>query len=354
MTFVRNRMRFHSTLQRRFSSHWKTWRWMCCPLTFAAVFLTAMLLVSCQPAPTEDLDRPAASLVPISEGVPEAAASGGTPEEQTTAPAASQSMSTATVLAEAASDPDAWMELPVIPEFSSRAVEIYLQGMAMGNDPHAFAKVGDCQNVPSMYLSMFDIPNAFSLGVEYADLQVTIDWYAGSFARESEAVRRGFNAASLVSAFWSDPEVCEPGETPLQCEIRLHNPSIAIISLETWWEGAPENYEGYLRNIVEETIDAGVLPVLATKADNVEGDHHINRIIAMLAAEYDIPLWNFWRAVQPLPNHGLSEDGFHLTFAASYFDDPERMESAWPWRNLTALQVLDAARITLNSLDQDG
>lgn len=244
-------------------------------------------------------------------------------------------------------DPDAWMDLPVLPTFSERARDIYLDGLARGNDPHAFGKIGDCQNVPSMYLSMFDQPNAYSLGEDYAYLQETIDWYAGSFERESEAVRRGFNAASIVSAFWADPEACDPGETPLDCEIRLHQPSIAIISLETWWEGAPENYEGYLREIIETTIEAGIVPVLATKADNVEGDHHINRIIAALAAEYDIPLWNFWRAVQPLPNHGLSEDGFHLTFAASYFDDPERMESAWPWRNLTALQTLDAARRAL-------
>jgi len=352
LTFVRNRMSTYSTSQRRTASLQGTWRRGRYPLTLTAIFFTAMLLAGCQPAPTEEPDRADASLVPISEVVPEATLPEGTPE--TTAPEARQTVSTDTVLTEAALDPDAWMELPVIPEFSDHAIEIYLQGVAMGNDPHAFAKVGDCQNVPSMYLSMFDLPNAFSLGEEYAYLQETIDWYAGSFARESEAVRRGFNAASLVSAFWSDPEACEPGETPLQCEIRLHNPSIAIISLETWWEGAPENYEGYLRSVIEETIDAGVVPVLATKADNVEGDHHINRIIAMLAAEYEIPLWNFWRAVQPLPNHGLSEDGFHLTFAASYFDDPERMENAWPWRNLTALQVLDAARITLNSVDQDG
>jgi hypothetical protein len=38
----------------------------------------------------------------------------------------------------------------------------------------------------------------------------------------------------------------------------------------------------------------------------------------------------------------LSEDNFHLTFARNFFDDPERMKNAWPWRNLTALQAIDA------------
>lgn len=310
----------------------------------ASVILTVLMLSGCTGPAELETPSPTRSPVPLHEEDSEVEPAPLTPTD----PPVQVEATPADIEEPQPQDPDAWQELPVIPEFSEHALEIYFDGLAMGNDPHAFAKVGDCQNVPSMYLSMFDTHSAYSLGEEYAYLEETIDWYAGSFERESEAVRRGFNAASLVSAFWADPEDCEPGETPLTCEYRIHNPSIAIISLETWWEGAPENYEGYLRTIIEESIAAGVLPILATKADNVEGDHQINRVIAALADEYDIPLWNFWRAVQPLPNHGLSDDGFHLTFAASYFDDPERMENAWPWRNLTALQVLDAARLAIH------
>lgn len=242
-----------------------------------------------------------------------------------------------------------WMSFPVIPELSERALEIYTNGIKRGNDPHAFSKVGDCQNVPSMFVSIFDHPGFYTLGEDYAYLTDTIEWYQGSFLRESEAVRRGFNAASVVSPVWADPEVCEIGEDPLDCELRLYNPSVAIVSLETWWAGDPDNYEKYVRQILEKLIDGGVLPVLATKADNLEGDHRINGILAALAHEYQIPIWNFWLAVQPLPNHGLMDDGFHLTFAPNEFDDPQVMKSAWPWRNLTALQVLDAVRNTLQN-----
>ena len=84
------------------------------------------------------------------------------------------------------------------------------------------------------------------------------------------------------------------------------------------------------------------MPVLATKADNVEGDGGINEVIVRLAKEYDVPLWNFWAAVQPLPYHGLTNDRFHLTWARNYFDQTDIMENAWPWRNLTALQAIDA------------
>ena len=89
-------------------------------------------------------------------------------------------------------------------------------------------------------------------------------------------------------------------------------------------------------------VGRGVLPVLATKADNLEGDGSINATIARLAAEYDIPVWNYWRAMQPLPHHGLLEDGAHLTNGPNRFDDPKALESGWAIRNLTALQALDA------------
>ena len=238
--------------------------------------------------------------------------------------------------------PEDWMNWPVIPLATDTAIEIYNRGLALGNNPYAFSKFGDCQNIPSMFLSTFDDPSSFSLGEEYVYLQETIEWFSGSYARESQAVRSGFNAASVVSPLWADPKACEAGETPLDCEARLYQPSFAIISLETWWAGDPAAYEKYVREIIEKTIDYGIVPIIATKADNLEGDHRINATLARLAFEYDIPLWNFWRAVQPLPNNGLWEDGFHLTYAWNRFDSPQSMKAAWPWRNLTALQVLDS------------
>ena len=77
------------------------------------------------------------------------------------------------------------------------------------------------------------------------------------------------------------------------------------------------------------------------KADNVEGDFSINQDIADLAAEYDIPVWNFWAPVQGLKNHGLQEDGIHLTYFSNYFSNPKTWETAFAYRNLTTLQVLE-------------
>ncbi len=169
-----------------------------------------------------------------------------------------------------------------------------------------------------------------------------LDNFKGSYTRVSMSVRTGFNVASVLAPMNSDPAQCKGGETPLECEFRLWNPSIAIISMETWTADRPtQAYEGYLRQIVDFVISRNVVPILATKADNLEGDHSINAMVARVAYEYDIPLWNFWAAADPLPNHGLESDGFHLTNGPSIITNPENLKMAWNMRNLTALQTLD-------------
>ncbi|MEX2143524.1 MAG: SGNH/GDSL hydrolase family protein [Anaerolineales bacterium] len=242
--------------------------------------------------------------------------------------------------------PENWQDYPVVPVLSATALEIYRQGLLEGNDPHNFSKIGDCQNITTYFLSAFENTELYSLG-DYEELQDTIDWFAGSFSRESLAVAGGLNVARVLSPFHVNRELCEPNENSLTCEVRVHNPSVALVSLEeNWSQRTAEEYEKHLRAIVETLISEGVLPILATKADNLEGDHSINAAIARVAAKYEVPLWNFWLAVQPLPSHGLQADGYHLTLAGSYFDDPVRMKTAWAWRNLTALQALDAVRTT--------
>jgi hypothetical protein len=241
--------------------------------------------------------------------------------------------------------PEKWQEWPVIPVISDHALEIYQAGIVQGNDPRHFSKVGDCQNIRQYFLGMFDDPSTFRLGDKNEYLQDTIDYYSGSWVRTSEAVHTGFNVASVLTPLFANPENCQPGETPLACEFRIWNPSIVTISMETWTAERPTRYyEIYLRQIVEYAVSQNVLPIVATKADNLEGDNAINQMVAKVAADYDIPMWNFWAAAQPLTDHGLTEDGFHLTNGPNYFDSATSMDLGWPVRNLTALMTLDAVR----------
>jgi len=242
-----------------------------------------------------------------------------------------------------------WKELPVVPvEISQRSQDIYKLGQELHNNPYAFSVVGDCESSPSWFLGDFDRGNSYySLG-ENIDLKLVIDAFHGSFERKNLAVGNGFNTASVLSPLWADPEYCLSVESPLECEVRLNHPSFVFILLGTNDIFNLDNFESNLRKILDSLVEQGILPILATKADDQEGGNTINAIISSLANEYDIPLWNFWRAVQPLPDRGLQSDGAHLTWAKNYFDDPKAMENAWPWRNLTALQVLDKVWRTLN------
>lgn len=246
-------------------------------------------------------------------------------------------------------DPEKWTEMPVIPHLSERVREIYQKGLEMGNHPRAFSKVGDCGSTPSWFLGDFDRgPRFYNLG-EYTYLQTVIDHYRGSFERTSLAALAGYNTSSVLTPLWSKKEYCKNDESPLVCEYRLHRPVIALITLGANDVYHIESFEPQLRKIIEFSIEQGVIPVLATKPDNLEKDHRINRITVQLATEYQIPLWNYWKAVQPLPNHGLQDDGVHITFAANDFSNPLNMQAGWPIRNLTALQVLYALYTYLNT-----
>jgi len=87
---------------------------------------------------------------------------------------------------------DFWMDLPVIPEgISDRVREIYARGLLMGNNPNAFSKVGDCHSTNPYFLADYDLgPDVYNLG-EYADLQLTIDYFHGSLGRASLAAKQG-------------------------------------------------------------------------------------------------------------------------------------------------------------------
>ena len=213
-------------------------------------------------------------------------------------------------------DPARWREWPVIPTVSALAYQIYQQGLANGNDPYAFSRIGDCESAPEAFLGFY-VEDWAWLPEDYQYLQAAIDHFHDSFARDNLTARDGFGVSSVLSPLMADPSFCENNETPLQCEYRLHQPSLIFISMGTNWAPyAGASYEKYLRQVVEFAIQHGALPILMTKADNIELDNSINLAIATVAHDFDIPLLNFWRVAHALPHNGLEEDGVHLTTQA--------------------------------------
>ncbi len=240
-----------------------------------------------------------------------------------------------------------WQLLPVIPVVGESVRELYERGQADGNNPRAFSKIGDGEIAAAWFLADFDLDGDFYDLGPHQNLLPVIEYFEGSFGRIGVAARRGFNTRRILDPSARDLELCESDESPLTCELRLHRPAFAILSLGTNQVWQPDEFVGGMRQILDILLSQNVVPILSTKGDNLEGDHRINQTIACLAQEYNVPLWNFWSAIQLLPDHGLQPDLEHLTYGINDFDDSDAMQSAWTVRNLTALQVLDAVRMTL-------
>jgi hypothetical protein len=226
-----------------------------------------------------------------------------------------------------------WAEWPVVPAgVSDQLKDVYRKGIAAGNDPHAFSTIGDCQSVPDTFMGVYGSDH-YKLAEEYASLEETIRQFKGNFKRQSITVKNGQSVASVLSPAWADPNLCNSGETPLDCEFRIHKPSIVFVNLGTNWRGGDDvSHSEYLRKIVDAILAHGAAPILSSKGDNLEGDHRLNRATAQVAYDYELPFWNFWASIRDLPGKGIdnSAPGQYLT------------PDAWVRRSFTGLRALDA------------
>lgn len=226
--------------------------------------------------------------------------------------------------------------------------EIYERGQANGNDPHAIVKIGDCNTASGLFLTPFST-EAYELG-PYDYLKDVTHTYAESFGRRSIASRDGFNVSSLFDPLWATSEQCNPNEPPLLCEFRNNPASVAFIMFgqNDILVLSREQYREHLSDIVERSLDQGVIPVLSTFTNRPAFEDKWAQIMAMnvitieVAEEYNVPLVNFWLAAQGLPGHGIGSDYAHLTAGGEgvTFDGRET-EYGLTLYNLVVLNMLD-------------
>ena len=232
-----------------------------------------------------------------------------------------------------------WKEWPILPVVSDNAKAIYEHGLQLGTDPNRFSVFGDCQSQPNVFMARYDQDAEFVAQLPL-NLQETIRHFSGSFQQTNPTAWPGTTFAAILWDGWVDPayfNYCKENETPLDCVLRVRNPSIVLINLGTHWDA--NNYK-YLEMTLQQLIDRGVLPVLAFKADNREGDERLNREIAQAAIQFDVPVWNFYRAASALPNNGLKQSpddhNIYLTDAGlelHRYSALEALDSVW--RQLT-------------------
>jgi hypothetical protein len=253
---------------------------------------------------------------------------------------------TQTQIAEDSFIPDSLNELKyqdfiiMPPDVISNIRKIFAQGETLGHDPHVFSRVGDSTIEYPVFLTNFDT-DKYNLG-DYDYLQNVIDYYAGSFDHRSLSVRRGLHTWSVLDPMWAGSP-CEAGEHMLECEIRLYNPSIIFVRLGSNDAGIPNMTEASLREIVAYIIEQGVVPILGTKADRIEGSNSTNEAIQQMAKDFKVPLWDFDAVASTLPNKGLGSDFVHPTFFFPYDWTQERgFTAGHGLHNLSALIMLDA------------
>ncbi len=227
------------------------------------------------------------------------------------------------------------------PETIAHAQSIYATGQSLGRNPHAYSKVGDSTSENPHFLARFD-EGPYNLG-PYAYLEPAVAHFHGSHSRDSVAVRIGLHAWTANDPMWAEPNLCLPNETPVQCEIRVNNPVILLIRLGSNDSGAGGSFDANIRQIVETAIAAGVIPVIGTKGDRHEGSNENNDILRRIAADYQIPLWDYDLVADTMPNRGLDVDNVHmLSYYAHDYTDPTATLRGHAMHNLTALMMLDA------------
>jgi hypothetical protein len=247
--------------------------------------------------------------------------------------------------------PAAFDTLPIVPPSDPATADtvraILARGQSLGRNPSAFLNAGDSNSAAtgpyySGYLSGLGAANynpvASGLATLRPDLLDTLNTYraTGSFARSSSAAVPGYRTEQLLATL--------PGE------IAATNAGVALVMIGTnhLADNNPEGFRAGLRAVVRALTDAGVVPILSTipPSTGLGGRFTaavpvLNQVIADVAAERHLPVWNLWRGLVSLPNGGLGGDGVHLRYAGDGGSfTGGNLAAGQNLRNLEALEVL--------------
>ncbi|HVO41558.1 MAG TPA: GDSL-type esterase/lipase family protein, partial [Aggregatilineales bacterium] len=172
-----------------------------------------------------------------------------------------------------------------------------------------------------------------------------------SFANASMAAAAGWTADKVLNAAYANRAYCGV-DTPLLCEYKRSRPAVAIIMFGTNDSGSGSTgaFEDNMRQIIQTSLDLGVIPVLSTIPPKTMGEAQAARVtvfnqsIRALAQQYAIPLIDYYATMVNLPNQGMSSDGLHPSVppdGGTCIFTPVNLQYGYTMRNLTTLQALD-------------
>ncbi|HQZ99462.1 MAG TPA: SGNH/GDSL hydrolase family protein [Thermoflexales bacterium] len=192
-----------------------------------------------------------------------------------------------------------------IPAIAQKWRAMYARAAVKGRDPRMFTVAGDSNS--EYWWMMHPIANGQFDFSQTPDLRAVAQRFAPSFNREDMAAKGGFRAAGMFLPELTDKKICGPKEGLYECELRVSKASVVFILVGTGDHFQWREYEGNLRRMVDTAIALGVVPVLSTKADDLEewqgGAPHdyINSVIRRVAAAYGLPLIDLYAGTRGLP-----------------------------------------------------
>jgi hypothetical protein len=267
---------------------------------------------------------------------------------------------------------------PVIPSIDAAMKErlraVLADGRARGNRDDVFAKVGDSNTAIPDFLKPIGCGEVIygpweslrAVVERWSATPVVRGWElnpceaSNSFTRIGSAAFPGWRTSDFLRAHEPHPTECQPpDDVSVRCELSQIKPSVALVMVGTNDmlhpetqepdPGAREQSREELRRLIREIIDAGVIPVVSTLPPRRHPPSSEflpplwNEMIIEVAAEEQVPLWNYWLALQSASQFGMSYDWLHPSPAPTGAGDlrNEAMDWGFNVRNLTALQVLE-------------
>jgi len=259
-------------------------------------------------------------------------------------------------------DASAWRAMVGVPRIDASLKgtlrALYLRGLAMGNRAGVFAKIGDSITESASFLADFGPASgtaSWNLGA-YTALDPTRAFFNATLVDEHHS---SFDRESLCAVSgWSTGRALAEGEALIQQELRALRPAVAFVmfgsaDIEVLEVSEMSLFRSNLSRIVQIVVAAGTIPVLVTVPDRSDSPTAVAQSTAFVAgirevaASQRVPLQDYWAALQPLPNRGVSEDGVHPSIyrtadgntEAAYFTSPA-LAYGYNMRNLITLATL--------------
>ncbi|NDJ87000.1 MAG: hypothetical protein GYB66_14060, partial [Chloroflexi bacterium] len=200
-------------------------------------------------------------------------------------------------------------EFPDFEALQPSLMPVYTDGVNnLGRNPMAFSIAGDESLNSENFLDPITT-GQYNLGAS-TELQATIDHY--NFGFRSVAMGTDWTTETLLDPAFADPELCQPGESPFECELRLTAPVVIFISF------TPTNatrvsvdvFQSDLEALIDVALGLGTVPVLVSLPDdgNVDPAVLTEYNLALFNAatrhslhpDLDMPLWNLYNTMAPV------------------------------------------------------